>query len=761
MAENIDALLAHTEWVRSLALSLVHPDEAGADDVVQDTWVAVLEHRPRTDGNVRRWLGTVVRNIVRQDRRGEGRRRRREAAGARGEALPDAASVVERAELHRRVVHTVMKLEEPYRTALLLRYFENLPPRDMAARLDRPVETVRAQVRRGLAILRARLDRAWGDRAAWISALAPLLEPIAGAAKTAGASATGGALLGLKAKIVVGGLLVAAVGTGAVLGPSLLDSGPDEVPVTPETVAAQPIDKRRIPDARTDETPAPPKPVEVKKPARPTPPKARTTPPVTTRPGKGASRPAPTASATPSPDRTPRAADKGAATPEPPPRRTFRPSAFKSHIRALARLFRNLEDASSRGNLAGLKEAARWTREIAKYVDRMARTEVDPLKIPEFWWHVFSHPDYRQYKGKRGETKATWRFNRMGVSHAVEYCCFVPKLYTASRPKPLVLCLHPPGPGGMTHEDYLSRFYPEGKLRRQAILVAPALPEIASPGNRWSDRPMLYASMGLVGTQILPEYNVDWRRWFLDGYGPSGVEVWKLAAQYADNFAGVIVRGAAPPGGIRFEDFRNTAFLLIGVPGMPLDPRVAKRVAKRMEKAGVQEVRTAAVPFTPFPGQEEQAFRSVEGEVIRFLRNVRDPYPARLDWSVKENNTRRCCYVKSMGEVEVEAIRDEEQRKIPPSFQVEVDRPNNKLVLECHRIVAFRVQLNDALLDLDRPVTIVVNGKEVVSKKLDRSLLHLYDHVRNSGDWTRIYPCSVTVEVPKSLLFRKAGRMHR
>ena len=121
MAENVDALLAHTEWVRSLALSLVHPDEASADDVVQDTWVAVLEHRPRADGNVRRWLGTVVRNIVRQDRRGEGRRRRREAAGARAEAVPDAASVVERAELHRRVVNTVMKLEEPYRTALLLR----------------------------------------------------------------------------------------------------------------------------------------------------------------------------------------------------------------------------------------------------------------------------------------------------------------------------------------------------------------------------------------------------------------------------------------------------------------------------------------------------------------------------------------------------------------------------------------------------------------------------------------------------------------
>src|SRR5262249_40197952 len=74
-------------------------------------------------------------------------------------------------------------LDEPYRTALLLRFFDDLPPREVARRTGVPVETARARIRRGIEQLRGRLDAAHGgDGRAWKLALVPLIAPEAAAA---------------------------------------------------------------------------------------------------------------------------------------------------------------------------------------------------------------------------------------------------------------------------------------------------------------------------------------------------------------------------------------------------------------------------------------------------------------------------------------------------------------------------------------------------------------------------------------------------
>ncbi len=170
----LEQLLGHHAWVRGLVRSLVR-DPATADDVEQETWLAALRKPPADASTARAWLATVARNLIREKGRAGGRRSRREAAVARPEAVLDTASVVARAEQHKRVVLAVMDLEEPYRTTLLLRYFEDLPPREVARRMGAPVETVRTRQRRALALLRERFDTdARGDRKAWVAALAPL-----------------------------------------------------------------------------------------------------------------------------------------------------------------------------------------------------------------------------------------------------------------------------------------------------------------------------------------------------------------------------------------------------------------------------------------------------------------------------------------------------------------------------------------------------------------------------------------------------------
>jgi RNA polymerase sigma-70 factor (ECF subfamily) len=115
--------------------------------------------------SLRRWIAAVMRNLARQSRRGEVRRADRELAAARsaghGHGEPPADSLV-RLEAHRAVVEAVMGLHEPYRKTVVLRYFDGLEPRVIAARERVPVRTVHTRLTRAHALLRARLEHRLG-----------------------------------------------------------------------------------------------------------------------------------------------------------------------------------------------------------------------------------------------------------------------------------------------------------------------------------------------------------------------------------------------------------------------------------------------------------------------------------------------------------------------------------------------------------------------------------------------------------------------
>ena len=58
-----EELLAHVEWLRDLARSLVD-DRDLADDAAQDTYAAALERPPASWQAPRAWLATVLRRKV-------------------------------------------------------------------------------------------------------------------------------------------------------------------------------------------------------------------------------------------------------------------------------------------------------------------------------------------------------------------------------------------------------------------------------------------------------------------------------------------------------------------------------------------------------------------------------------------------------------------------------------------------------------------------------------------------------------------------
>lgn len=172
-SDGPERLLAESDWVRRLARRLVDPDRA--DDLAQEALLRGLEEPPKAGWPLRSWLGGVVRNLARQERRAGSRRRTREAAAARPEPLPSTHDALVRLQEHETVVRAVLALDEPYRTTVVLRFYDQLAPRTIARRMEVPVSTVKTRLARALTQLRGRLDRTHGaDGRSWALALLPL-----------------------------------------------------------------------------------------------------------------------------------------------------------------------------------------------------------------------------------------------------------------------------------------------------------------------------------------------------------------------------------------------------------------------------------------------------------------------------------------------------------------------------------------------------------------------------------------------------------
>ncbi|QDV06130.1 RNA polymerase sigma factor [Planctomycetes bacterium Poly30] len=165
-----EQLLAHAGWMRALAAGLLSSQDRG-EDLVQDALVGAIERPPRHEGHggqVRAWLRKAVVHRARDLVRSETSRRWREHRAFRGGSAPSALELAASAELHRRLVEAVLRLEEPYRSTVLLRFYHGFEPRQIAAAADVPAATVRTRIRRGLERLRVALDSAYdGESQHW------------------------------------------------------------------------------------------------------------------------------------------------------------------------------------------------------------------------------------------------------------------------------------------------------------------------------------------------------------------------------------------------------------------------------------------------------------------------------------------------------------------------------------------------------------------------------------------------------------------
>ena len=156
-------VLAYQNRLFGFALRLTGRS-ADAEDSVQDALVRAYRALKRYPDQRRRtlrlrpWLYRITLNVVRNRARGE----RAELV-----ELPDRLSAdvgdqpepaAESAERTRDLARLLLRLPDRYRAPVVLRHVQGLSYGEAAAVLDQPVGTTKANVHRGLRLLRAALE---------------------------------------------------------------------------------------------------------------------------------------------------------------------------------------------------------------------------------------------------------------------------------------------------------------------------------------------------------------------------------------------------------------------------------------------------------------------------------------------------------------------------------------------------------------------------------------------------------------------------
>lgn len=137
-------------------------DPSEAQDVLHDAFLQIYRkaaaYNP-AEGRAVGWLLTVAKNLAIDRVRNASRRRELLAGPGRPEeAVVSGDAVVQKQDEAQHLAQAVAVLPAPQREALELAYFGGYTQEEIAERLNQPLGTIKARIRRGLLKLRSVLD---------------------------------------------------------------------------------------------------------------------------------------------------------------------------------------------------------------------------------------------------------------------------------------------------------------------------------------------------------------------------------------------------------------------------------------------------------------------------------------------------------------------------------------------------------------------------------------------------------------------------
>jgi predicted esterase len=337
----------------------------------------------------------------------------------------------------------------------------------------------------------------------------------------------------------------------------------------------------------------------------------------------------------------------------------------------------------------------------------------------------------------------------------VRYLLRVPE-YDPAKRYPMLVSLH--GQGGNAKGQYAGWRREVEKEEDLFVLV----PDAARGG--WGRSRLGFGTIHAVIRDALARYPVDPNRVILDGGSMGGNGSFQFAAYFPDVFAGVAPRIGGPEfvkdasGKVttaRFlENFRNVPiYWIVGVKDEKCPIDWARAVKSRMEELKLD------LTYREMDGGHEW-FPQENPRVVEWLRGrKRDPYPKLVHWVTHERIWARAYWVEITGfsakadERWMRTYVSDTNEKIeerlgfvhPVEVRAEIDREANAVRVAAKHVTELRLHVSDAMLDLDREITVFVDGAQKAKKKVTRSAKALLESA--ARDREMLFSASLDVKL--------------
>ncbi|MFI5403785.1 MAG: hypothetical protein ACHQ1G_12680 [Planctomycetota bacterium] len=323
----------------------------------------------------------------------------------------------------------------------------------------------------------------------------------------------------------------------------------------------------------------------------------------------------------------------------------------------------------------------------------------------------------------------------------VKYWLYVPKDYPRDRLWPLLFCI----PDQRKHGDgkkYIEDWVAKSPAVAQSFLVA--VPQPNAKGAEWTSPESLARAMitlrhaggtfGVDAKEAGPAS--DYLRVFIEGEDEASV----IAARFSEAFAGAILRGADGRTGSKTNV--AAAGQLSGMPAYCLVDPKSKSQRELAQMILAKNAASVVVEDGTLAGDP-----AAIGEWMDKLP-ARAPEPREISYSVHDGSFQRHYWISVLDfDASVEPAA---------SFSAKADRATNDVRIEVDGVERFELFLSDALVDLSRPVRIVVaegdkelpffateKGTDTLARDLGTMLGELLD---SNHPW-RVYTVKLVVNV--------------
>ena len=319
----------------------------------------------------------------------------------------------------------------------------------------------------------------------------------------------------------------------------------------------------------------------------------------------------------------------------------------------------------------------------------------------------------RLYENRPIGTLMDERLRVQGQTYALALS--IPLTYQPSKGYALIVCLHG---AGFTGDVYLERW--QARLGEDYILACPTYPAGAWFTRRAED--LVLATI----RHVRQRYHVDPDRIFLTGMSNGGIGAWLIGMHHAPLFAGL----APMAGGLDdvlmpfLSNLRNTpAYIIHGAKDQVMPVTLSRSIARELTAMGYPHVYREHQGEHPMAGGHYFPREELPALVKWLSAQRRDPLPATLTlvreasrfqpfgWVRLDSTDPIAAFSDDLVDKRDERIKQREYARLEATIV-----STNRIEVHTERIQRYSVFLNDRLIDPAKPVTIVTNGRNWLTR---------------------------------------------